>query len=431
MSKEISLAILNERQELLSFRNRRFIKLPKIGALKGRIGFELTNAVRELLGTGVYLLEPLRPGQGSLPILRFQSSCAALPTGYGWVHPHEITCGPIPEPDVLDRVWRNRVSVGGYDWYAELSEWLAEQVSRLGYRLLSLDQWNSVSGNVLIRVKTTGPQFWFKAVCDANWRDFSFAQLLSEKQFFPSPHVRAIEPLWKGMLLEHVPGTELLACQNVETFMEAMRLLAELQIRGMGSSQSLLLQGATDLRAATMSRMLPDLLRDFEDALGIMKSDDDDPESMSLKALAPALERMCFEVASLSFCDGLVPASLNPHHVLLTPNGLVLIDWAQACVSLPLIAGESLWLNLGRESLAQARWAIRLRMEYFSCWGRAFGYSAWSSMIHHLPAFSTLAAAIFYRDREAQREGDNFDMRMRLFARQLQSVTRRIFESWL
>lgn len=422
MARQLSIAVLNEKQELLSVGKQCFTKLPTIAPIKGRVGFRLAHAVRELLGSDVFFLEPLRSERGSVPIVRLQPSSPFAAAGYRWVAPQEIKCGEMPEPDVLARCSRYSEAVGDYAWYTMLFEWLTKRVERLGHSVQRIEQWNSTSGNVLVKVRTTGPQLWFKAVSDANWRDFSLAQFLSESQSLPVARVLAVEPAWKGMLLEHVEGVELLAIETPRGRDEAMRMLAQLQIKGTGAREPLLERGAMDLRAKTMSRLLPDIRQEFEVAL--RQSEYLCPEGLSLKELFAALEQMCGDVDDFTFSEGLIPLNLSPHHMLLTRHGVVLLDWAQACVSLPMLAGKRLWSNASQQSQELAHRGVEHRYPYYGCWGSASEYMSSSLMEGYLEAFDRLVAVMIYRMSQGEEGSEERNKQLFIFARNLHYSTR-------
>jgi hypothetical protein len=187
------LVVLNENGQVFVLRRPRSTRLPVVSVDKGRKGFSISRALQDQLGLQVFLLVPPASQHGSFPLLRLQGDGATVPPGYLWKQPHEITGGPMPEPDIFAALSPEDASFGRYSWYPQVVDWLTRRTAELGLELRSLEPWNCRSGNVLLRVSTDGPQFWFKAIHDSNWRDFSISQLLAEQYPQYSPRIVAKE----------------------------------------------------------------------------------------------------------------------------------------------------------------------------------------------------------------------------------------------
>jgi hypothetical protein len=123
-------------------------------------------------------------------------------------------------------------------------------------------------------------------------------------------------------------------------------------------------------------------------------------------------------VAQLPLADGLANADFSPHNTLITTKGPVFIDWAEACVSLPLIAGEYMWNRMVVESPERRPWQEHLRNSYLSRWAQEFGAATVARAADFLPAFSLLAVAMFYHERECHGPSP-YDKYLRSLARKL------------
>ncbi len=197
--------------------------------------------------------------------------------------------------------------------------------------------------------------------------------------------------------------------------------LAELQMDWVGTSEELLPAGAADLRAEAMLRELPSFLDHLEDAMGRQeKTPPDVLTRAELDEFTGVIEDLCIEVADLPFADSLANADFSPHNTLITDNGPVFIDWAEACVSLPLIAGEYLWNRMVVETPERHAWRDELREVYLARWMGGYGSEPVVQARELLPAFSVLAVAMFYHQREG-RGPSHHDAYLRSLARKLKS----------
>ena len=87
-------------------------------------------------------------------------------------------------------------------WLTTLRDWSANVIQPLGLELTGpLRQYNAGPAFNLIRLETTGPAVWFKAVGEPNLREFPITMKLAE--LFPMfmPDVLAAKPEWNGWLV--------------------------------------------------------------------------------------------------------------------------------------------------------------------------------------------------------------------------------------
>ncbi len=455
MSHQTALVIMNAKHELLAHHKRHWTKLPTVDLARERIGFSLSRAVYEQLGLEVFFLLAPEGWQNSLPLLRLQVDSAPLPAGYVWVEPHAINCGAVPQPDLLSLLNLADESPGQYAWYPYAEDWLRRKVSELGHEVRHLEPWNSRSGNVLIRVSTGGPRFWFKAVSDANWREFLIIQALTEHHPLDRPRLHAVEPSWKAMLFENIPGITLAQCTILKDCTKATRMLADVQKKYADHTEAFLRAGATDLRASTLIQKIPGFLGSLESAIrrhpeslpdtsSERSPDNKPPRGMTpseyrrllfppnipeLKELASLLFALCSEVATLPFSDGLFNADFEPRHVLIPADGgLVLVDWAQACVGWPLAAGEYLWRRVSNVSSQHAKWCILLSSAYLRRWGEIVHSTGGYRTAYLTFPFFALTSAI--RDWERQPHGVTDDASLLRFGHLLHMTVQHAFENY-
>jgi hypothetical protein len=188
----------------------------------------------------------------------------------------------------------------------------------------------------------------------------------------------------------------------------------------MGSEDHLLLAGAVDLRAETIAAGLPAFIDHVEEAMA--RQPKTPPTAMTradLESLLPGLYRLTDQAAALSLRSGLANADFSPHNTLLTSKGPQFIDWAEACVSLPLIAGEYLWNRMAIEAPDRIQWQSSLRDTYLCRWAEQYGMGRIQRAAEILPAFAILAVATFFHERECNGPSV-YDRYLRSLARRLQ-----------
>ena len=425
MTYNASLLILNQDKQVLACDRGIQLTLPQIDVEPGRVGISVSRAVREQLNLAIFcLVLPDIETEGH-HVVRLQSQGGGLPRGFAWVDPATLHDSKIARY-VIDRVDSESEALGGYKWYERAVAWLEMNLSPLGYAIRKLEQWNGRIGGVLLRVVTDGPNFWFKAVSDFNVREMAIAQLLAERSPARFPRIVAVEPKWNAFLLEHVEGDELYDCDDLRVWVETAKLLADIQMNWVGAGNSLLQAGAADLRASTMIERIPVFLDHVEEAMD--RQPKTPPERLmrvDLDQLGIALHALCADVASLDISEGLANADFSPHNTLITSSGPVFIDWAEACTSLPLIAGEYMWNRMVVESPERVHWQGALRAAYLGCWKERYGALVVEQAERLLPAFSIFAVAMFYHERESH--GPSlYDSYLRSLVRKLTKAVEKI-----
>jgi hypothetical protein len=406
MSYRTKMLILDGHGKVLACRHGYSFVLPDLEVESGRLGISLTRAVRSQLQMEIFCLVLPTHLQNNFQTVCVQSHKNVLPYDCVWIEPEQLNVDEQTKTAIrstMSEVIATTAGFGGQHWYGQVVAWLQQELSRMGYELQALEQWNGRIGGVLLRVVTSGPNFWFKAVSDFNLREMQIAQLLAEKHPSRFPLVLATHPQWNAFLLENVRGRELYEIDDLETWKTVAATLAEVQGEWTSRGKELLEARAADLRALTILPRLPAFFSHVNEAMSRQKKETPlilSPHQVS--GMRNQLERLCEEVGMLPFASGLANADFSPHNTLITSAGPVFIDWAEACVSLPLIAGEYLWNRMAVELPERRSWQADLRMTYLSCWAERYGTETVVRAAELLPSFSILAVAMFYHERECQ-----------------------------
>ena len=413
-----SLIIVDDRGRVAARQLPTGPSLPEVEVEPGRVGISLSKAIREQLHLETFCLVLPETSSSSYHTLRLQRSNVKLPATFVWTDPTELADSKAVE-NVLAHFSVVDNEFARFAWYTEILVWLDDEIAKLGYTCRGLEQWNGRVGGVLLRVLTDGPDFWFKAVSDFNAREFWIAQLLSKRHSAYFPKVLAAEPRWNAFLLGNVSGEELNDCEKIEAWREVAELLVDVQADWIGESTSLLEAGAADLRPSVLLEKIPVFLEQVAQAMARQEKPVPAPLSRGdLTRLGEQLGDLCNEISKFTFSEGLANADFSPHNTILTMKGPVFIDWAEACVSFPLIVGEYMWNRMVIEVPNRKQWQDLLREAYFQRWAYHYSSSVLENASRLVPAFAIFALLVFLH----QREGDGpsrYDPYLRSLARRL------------
>jgi hypothetical protein len=413
-----SLIIVDDRGRVAARQQPAGLFLPEVEVEPGRVGISLSRAIREQLHLETFCLVLSETSSSSYHTLRLQRSNMELPAAYAWADPTELSDSKTVE-NVLAHFSPADTEFARFAWYTEVLVWLDAEIAKLGYTCRGLEQWNGRVGGVLLRVLTDGPDFWFKAVSDFNAREFWIAQLLSERHPGYFPKVLAAQPRWNAFLLGNVSGEELNDCENLEIWKEVAELLADVQADWIGESTRLLEAGAADLRSSVLLEKIPVFLEQVAQVMARQEKSVPAPLSRGdLTRLGEQLGELCTEISKFTFSEGLANADFSPHNTILTTKGPVFIDWAETCVSFPLIVGEYMWNRMVIEVPNRKQWQDALREAYLKRWAQHYGSSAVESAAQLVPAFAIFALLTFLHEREGNGPS-RYDPYLRSLARRL------------
>ena len=230
-------------------------------------------------------------------------------------------------------------------WFAELEEWVQEQIRPHGLHLNGrFRQLNASPAFSLIRFETDGSAVWFKAVGSPNEREFPLTLALA--RLFPRsvPAVLGSRSEWNAWLAREAEGP-LLSDEScgLTSWKAAARDLAELQLDSVGRGLHLLEAGAHDLRARALSaRVAP-----FFATLGelMQRQTKTSPAPLTREDLSRLSEQV--QEALRIVEESPIPTSLghldfNPGNIIAPLSGCVFLDWAEAFVGHPFLTFEYL-----------------------------------------------------------------------------------------
>src|SRR6266852_5783648 len=259
-------------------------------------------------------------------------------------------------------------------WLRELFRWTEEQVAPLGLRLTGgFRQWNASPTFSLVRLETNDGALWFKATGELNSHEMPVSLLLA--RLFPShvPRILGIHRSWNGWLSAEVAGTALDDISDCSTWERVAGELAELQIASIGRSRELLEGKCKDFRVAEIVKFIDPFLSRMADFMAAQEKTSPAPLAKSeLASLGEWLKESCSLLQSFGLPDTLGHIDLNPGNILVSHDRCVFLDWAEGCVTNPLITFEYLRRHMERGDVQEPAADSRLSAAYLRPWAAFF-----------------------------------------------------------
>lgn len=259
---------------------------------------------------------------------------------------------------------------GRSGWFRELVSWVQEHLDPYGLTTTGeFRQLNCGPTFSLIRLETTGPAVWFKAVGEPNLREFPITTTLANH--FPNyvPTLIATQPSWNGWLMFEGDGSVLDEETNLATWQVTARTLAQLQIESRQRVPALLDAGCRMIQTA---RLLDQIDPFFEVMARLMARQTTlSPPPLTadaLHTLAAQLTNACIFLAEIDLPDTLGHMDFNLGNVIGSPTGCVFLDWAEAYVGHPFYTFEYLREQLRRSHPDKRTWHSEVTSCYLDPW---------------------------------------------------------------
>lgn len=277
--------------------------------------------------------------------------------------------------EVLEQIDRHRAqAAAGYcgkpGWLARLIEWVQIQLLPSGRELTGdFTQYNASPDFSLIRFETTGRAVWFKATGAPNQHELCVTMLLA--RLFPEyvPKVIAAEPAWNGWLSEEAQGETLDGLTGTPEWQTVATHLARLQMLSMGKTRDLVAAGCKDLTVPMLASSIGPFLASMNDLMAMQEKKSPPPLSPAqLDFLESGLREACSVFRTADLPDTLGHIDFNPGNVIHSGEQCVILDWAEGCVTNPLITFEYLREHFRRHGLQNVGAAEKLTDAYLGPW---------------------------------------------------------------
>jgi hypothetical protein len=350
------LIVRGEGSEFLFFRNGATYSLPTVSAyLDKRIAPQLLSQIkrkwkisacclfeRRTFGLGsnssaqhLAVLEWLGQSGERLDESAWQSLRANMPCGLSGTVGRQ-TKDALHELDL----YRNRSKWGPFarpGWLPELLRWtegLLNAKTTLEFRQLTVGP-----GSCLIQMSAGDSRVWFKAPGPFCPQELPITVSLSK--LFPEylPEILAVHTGWSGWLAREISAPTLDQCHHLSAWQFAAANLAKLQMESMGRSAELLNASCRDLRLTKLIELISPFVSCMAEL--VSRTQRPSPEGFLSPSefawLATHLEEACRSLAARNLPDTLGNVDFNPGNILISKSSCHFLDWAEACVSSPLI----------------------------------------------------------------------------------------------
>jgi hypothetical protein len=239
--------------------------------------------------------------------------------------------------------------------FEELFSWVEGQIKPLGLGLTGrFQQFTAGPTFSLVRIETTGVAVWFKATGEPNLDELPLSIALHE--LFPNyvPSILGVHASWNGWLSQEIPGRTLADFSHIEAWIAAAQRLGELQVSSVAKIDALLKSGCRDLRLRQIADQIEPFLTRMSDLMAIQIKQT--PPALSDSEIGFLGDRLKAAVSQLR--QQPVPCTLghldfNPRNIIVSSARCRFLDWAEGCVTHPLLTFEYLCEH-ARRSLPQS-----------------------------------------------------------------------------
>lgn len=281
-------------------------------------------------------------------------------------------------------------------WMRELCAWTNTQIAPLGLRLTGwFKQLNASPTFALIRLETEAGAVWFKAAGEPNAHELRVTVQLA--RLFPQcvPPILGIHRDWNGWLSPEAPGMPLDETTESSAWERVATNLAKLQIESIERTKELLQSQLKDLRPAKlMERVDPFVARMIELMAAQEKVNPAPLSPPELANLAVALGESCAILESIGLPATLAHTDFNPGNIIVSNDGCMFLDWAEGCVTYPLLTFEYLRVHLERCGLGQPATTERLLAAYLQPWTTFYSHEVLSRALAFAPLIAVFAFAV-------------------------------------
>lgn len=255
-------------------------------------------------------------------------------------------------------------------WLRDLFIWAQEQLNPRGLRVNgNFQQFNASPTFSLIRLETNGPAAWFKATGEPNRHELPISVALT--RLFPRnlPAILGVYPSWNGWLSEEVSGATLDQFTELSVWERVANDLAELQMASIGKDGELLDARCKDLRLPILVDLIDPFLTRMAEFMAAQQKQIPPPLTNSqLSFLANRLKESCLLLHDLCFPHTLGHIDFNPGNILISRARSVFLDWAEGCVTNPLVTFEYLLEHARRTHIHDVTATERITAAYLRPW---------------------------------------------------------------
>jgi hypothetical protein len=389
-----------------------------------RVAENLGTAMKNDWGCEVlclFALEPAQPahaGHGDYLVaeyLRPSSRPEARTIGTGWLAIGSLSADRFKDIDdyraIRDCLLRRHGKQRSGDqeteaapfvkpgWFRELRNWAGEVIRPRGLELTGgFTQFTGSPAFSLIRLATSGPAVWFKAVGQPNRREFGITIQLAQQ--FPKyiAQVLGTRPDWNGWLSSEAEGVNLSETHELPCWETAASELASLQVDSIGRVANLQSLGARDLGISAIS----DMVRPFlAVANQFAERFSDGPEQLcppelrgdALLNLGEQIGEAMARLRQLQLPETIGHLDLNPGNIVVSTAGSRFLDWAEAYTGNPFLSFEYLRQHGRRAFPNHPSAEQKLEASYSAVWKQVISAETVAKALQLAPLLAVFAYA--------------------------------------
>ncbi|MDJ0635663.1 MAG: aminoglycoside phosphotransferase family protein [Xenococcaceae cyanobacterium MO_188.B29] len=270
------------------------------------------------------------------------------PIGASWMDFHELDSLRFANPKLhpILKSWVNEIKReknskvrspwAEIGWFSEVATWINLQLNFLELgAIISLEQIINWELSCLLKAKTRIGNIYFKASSAAFQDEPSKTNLLT--QLYPThlPNLLAINTDKRWMLMEEFTGDLLAEITDIDSWQQALRSFAHMQIKAVDEVNKLLDLGFPDARLDRLIPQIESLLTNTRVLLLKQERGLSETDLETLRSLIPQLKVMCDELAACGIPQTLVHGDFHGHNVVSSSEGYIYFDWSYAAISHP------------------------------------------------------------------------------------------------
>jgi hypothetical protein len=359
--------------------------LPTVGISQGqRVADQLCAKLYAQSGLRAYCLfvPTLAPAIGHCAVMELPGDSEIASAGTCWRSLNAATCvgiEPIDDRTVIetalakwDKCLRepSQVPFARPGWLAGLFAWVEQQLALRDLHLTgAFRQLNAAPSFSLIQLETNDSAVWFKATGEPNRHELGVTVCVA--RLFPEsvPEPLGIHAAWNGWLMREAPGRTLDDVPALAGWLQTAESLAQLQIRSIGREAELLDGGCMDLRRPRLIGAVDPWIDCMRVLMAAQEKQTPAPlTELELTLLGGSLKEACSGLSEIGVPDTLGHLDFNPGNIVVSCERCVFLDWAEACVTNPLITFEYLREHFLRHSRGDRAATENLIVAYLRPW---------------------------------------------------------------
>jgi hypothetical protein len=400
--------------ELLLLTEQHGLALPSVDVpQRERIAPHVTKNLKERWGIEAVCLftpalSPLRFFSIRYQVAELCRPNDTLPEGFSWFPLESLPEASFAEAEELGRIrsamdefqsYANGSTPGTFaksGWLREVLDWVDSELGVHGLHTTGqFRQLNASPTFSLLRIETTGPAVWFKAVGQPNLREYPITLALTKS--FPAflPTVIADRRDWNAWLATEAQGTHPDANSDFNAWLKITTSLADLQIASLGQALHLIDAGCQDVRVRTLRDQVHPFLEMMAKLMEQQTKETPAPlKKEELHALETQLQEALSNLEDSGIPNALGHFDLNAGNAVVSGNRCVFLDWAEAHVGHPLLTFQYLLEHLRRLCPAKASWECKLLSAYLAKWQFLLEPDGLSRTVAVVPLLAAFAFAV-------------------------------------